>query len=176
MGLLVRTTQPPATLVGPAKDALARLSAGFPIFRMMTMTELRRYTNWEQRFFGVLMGGFAAAALLLACLGLYALIAYSIGRRSREIGVRLALGASPADVVRLLLAESSRVALAGAAVGVLLGIGLARALSGTVYGVRPDLWLIVSMLAPLIAALLVATWLPARRAARVQPTSALREE
>jgi ABC-type antimicrobial peptide transport system permease subunit len=172
---MVRSAAAPETLLTPAREAMRRLSAGLPIFQLMTMSELRRQTNWEQRFFGVVMGGFAAAALLLACLGLYALIAYSIGRRSREIGVRLALGARPADVVRMLLVESGQVALAGTVAGVLLGIGLARALGGILYGVRPDGWLIASMLAPLLAALFVATWVPARRAARVQPTSALRE-
>jgi predicted permease len=175
MALMVRSAAAPETLLTPAREAMRRLSAGLPIFQLMTMSELRRQTNWEQRFFGVVMGGFAAAALLLACLGLYALIAYSIGRRSREIGVRLALGARPADVVRMLLVESGQVALAGTVAGVLLGIGLARALGGILYGVRPDGWLIASMLAPLLAALFVATWVPARRAARVQPTSALRE-
>jgi hypothetical protein len=176
MALLVRGGVSPESLMGPAQDALRRLSAGFPIFRLMTMAELRRYTNWEQRFFGMLMGAFAGAALLLACLGLYALIAYSIGRRSREIGVRLALGARPRDVVTMLMAQSGRVAAAGAATGVLLGFALARALSGVLYGVRTDGWLVGSMLVPLLAALLVATWIPARRAARIDPTAALREE
>ena len=79
---------------------LARRS---PMFRLMPMRELRRHTTWEQEFFGDLMAVFAAGALLLACLGIYALISYSVGRRSREIGVRLALGARPADVIGMLL-------------------------------------------------------------------------
>jgi ABC-type antimicrobial peptide transport system permease subunit len=176
MALLVRTSSAPESLIAPAREALARLSAGFPVFRVLTMPELRRLANWEQRFFGMVMGLFAGAALLLACLGLYALIAYSTGRRAREIGVRLALGARPLDVVVMLLAESGRVAGAGAAAGVLLGIALAQALGSVLYGVRLDGWLVVSMLAPLLATLLVATWLPARRAAHVEPTAALRDE
>ena len=77
------------------------------------MTEVRQRTTWEQEFFGDLMAVFAAGALLLACLGIYALISYSVGRRSREIGVRLALGARPADVIRMLLQQTARVGGAG---------------------------------------------------------------
>ena len=176
LAVMLRSRAAPATLVAPVRNALARLSSTFPVSRLTTMDELRRRTSWEQRFFGLLMGTFAGAALLLACLGLYALIAYSVGRRSREIGVRLALGARPQDVMAMLLAESGRVAAAGTVAGVLLGAALARALSGILYGVRVDGWLIASMLAPLLLALFAATWLPARRAARVEPTAALREE
>jgi putative ABC transport system permease protein len=176
MALLVKSGSAPESLIAPARDALARLSAGLPVFRVMTMPELRRRTNWEQRFFGMVMGLFAGAALLLACLGLYALIAYSTGRRAREIGVRLALGARPRDVVAMLLAESARVAGVGAFAGVLLGVGIARALGGVLYGVGLDAWLVLSMLAPLLATLMMATWLPARRAAHVEPTAALRDE
>jgi putative ABC transport system permease protein len=122
------------------------------------------------------MGLFAAVALLLACLGTYALIAYSTSRRSREIGVRLALGARPLDVVLMLLKDSARVAVFGTVAGAMLGAGLARALGGVLYAVKFDGWLLVVMIAPLLATIVVATWLPARRAANVQPTVALREE
>jgi ABC-type antimicrobial peptide transport system permease subunit len=140
------------------------------------MTEVRGRTTWEQEFFGEMMAGFAAVALLLACLGIYALIAYSVGRRSREIGVRLALGARPADVIRMLLQQTAQVGSAGLIVGLLLAVAVARALAGSLYGVSVNPWLFVSMAAPLTAALLLATWLPARRAARIEPTIALRDE
>jgi ABC-type antimicrobial peptide transport system permease subunit len=119
---------------------------------------------------------FASAALLLACLGIYALISYSVGRRSREIGVRLALGASPADVVGMLLRETMKVGGAGLGAGLTLAVLIARALAGTLYGVRVDGWLFASMALPLAAAILLATLVPARRAARVEPTAALRDE
>ncbi|HYB94208.1 MAG TPA: ABC transporter permease, partial [Vicinamibacterales bacterium] len=176
MAMLVRVHGSPDALVEPVRDALARIGPTFPVFRLMPMSELRRYTTWEQEFLGDLMGGFAVAAVLLACLGIYALISYSVGRRAREIGVRLALGARPMDVVSMLLRETARVGGAGLLAGLSLAVVIARALAGGLYGVRVDAWLFVSMAAPLALALLVATWLPARRAARVEPTIALRDE
>jgi len=176
MALLVRASSSPEALVSPARDLLQSLSSTFPVYRLMPMSELRRFTTWEQEFFGSLMGAFAAAALLLACLGTYALISYSVGRRSREIGVRLALGARPADVVGMLLRESARVGGLGLAVGLTLAVMIARGLAGTLYGVNVDAWLFISTAVPLATALVAATWWPARRAARVEPTSALRDE
>lgn len=176
MALLVRASSSPQALVSPARDLLQSLSSTFPVYRLMPMSELRRFTTWEQEFFGNLMGAFAATALLLACLGIYALISYSVGRRSREIGVRLALGARPADVVGMLLRESARVGGLGLAVGLTLAMMIARALTGALYGVQVDGWLFVSTAIPLAFAILVATWWPARRAALVEPKSALRDD
>jgi putative ABC transport system permease protein len=176
MALLVRANGSPDALLAPAREALRRIGPTFPIYRLMPMRELRRHTTWEQEFFGGLMAWFAAGALLLACLGIYALISYSVGRRSREIGVRLALGARPRDVVRLLMRETARVGGAGLLAGLTLAAMIARVLSGSLYGVNIDAWLFVSMAVPLAAAILAATWVPARRAARVEPTIALREE
>jgi putative ABC transport system permease protein len=176
MALMVRASVPPAGLVEPARQALQRMAAAFPVYGLMPMTELRRVTTREQGFLADLMGIFAAMALALACLGVYALISYSVGRRSREIGVRLALGARPRDVVGMLLRQSARVGGAGLLVGLTLGVLIARALTRTLYGVQVDGWLFVSMAAPLAVAIFVATWWPARRAANVEPTIALRDE
>ena len=176
MSLLVRAQGSPDALMGPTRDALRRIGPTFPIYQLMPMRELRRYTTWEQEFFGRLMAGFAGAALLLACLGIYALISYSVGRRSREIGVRLALGARPADVIAMLLRESSKVGGFGLAAGLALAAAIAKALVGGLYGVAVDAWLFASMALPLAAAILLATWVPARRAAGVEPTIALRDE
>jgi len=176
MAMLVRAHGSPEALMTPAREALQRIGPTFPIYRLMPMRELRRYTTWEQEFFGNLMAVFATFALLLACLGIYALISYSVGRRSREIGVRLALGARPTDVIRMLLGETAKVGGIGLLVGLTLAALIARALVGTLYGVAVDAWLFASMAAPLALAILAATWLPARRAARVEPTVALRDE
>ena len=176
MAMLVRANGSPDALIGPARDALRRIGPTFPVFRLMPMRVLRKYTSWEDEFFGDLMAGFASSALLLACLGIYALISYSVGRRSREIGVRLALGARPADVVKMLLRETVRIGGTGLFAGLTLAVVIARALSGTLYGVRVDAWLFATMALPLAAAIFLATWLPARRAARIEPTIALRDE
>ena len=176
VGILVRSTGDPQTLVNPVRDALRRLNPGFPVFRLMPMTELRRFTTWEQRFIGNLMGLFAVMALALACLGIYGLISYSVGRRSREIGVRLALGARPRDVIAMLVRESAKVGGAGLAIGLIFGILIARGLTKAIYGVAVDPWLFITMAAPLAAAMALATWWPARRAARMDPTVALRDE
>lgn len=176
MAMLVRAQGTPDALIAPAREALQRIGPTFPIYRLMPMRELRRYTTWEQEFFGSLMAAFAAFAVLLACLGIYALISYSVGRRSREIGVRLALGARPADVIGMLLRETVKVGGTGLLVGMTLAVMIARVLVGSLYGVTVDAWLFASMAVPLALAILAATWLPARRAARVEPTIALREE
>lgn len=176
MAMLVRANGSPDALIAPVRDAMHRIGPTFPIFRLMPMRELRRYTTWQQEFFGDLMAVFASAALLLACLGIYALISYSVGRRSREIGVRLALGARPTDVVSMLLKETMIVGGVGLGAGLTLALVIARALSGSLYGVRVDSWLFTSMALPLTAAILLATLVPARRAARVEPTAALRDE
>lgn len=176
MAMIMRAQTAPEPLIPAVREALQRIGPTFATFRLMPMRELRRLTTWEQEFFGDLMAAFAAGALLLACLGIYALISYSVGRRSREIGVRLALGARPADVVRMLLGETARVGGLGLVVGLVLAVAIARLLAGTLYGVRVDAWLFASMAAPLTLAIVLATWLPARRAARVEPTAALRDE
>jgi predicted permease len=176
MSMLVRANGSPEALIAPVRDALRRIGPTFAVFGLTPMREMRQRTTWEQEFFGNLMAVFAGGALLLACLGIYALISYSVGRRSREIGVRLALGARPADVVAMLLREKVRVGGAGLLTGLLLAVMVAQALAGSLYGVRVDAWLFTSMALPLALAVFLATWLPARRAARVEPTVALRDE
>ncbi|MEZ5287098.1 MAG: ABC transporter permease [Vicinamibacterales bacterium] len=176
MALLMRTSADPALLVQPVRRAVAALSAGTPVYRVLPMRDLRRLTTWEQEFIGRLMATFATGALLLAGLGVYALVAYAVSRRTREIGIRLALGASPRDVVRMLVGQSGRVALAGTAAGLLLGVGIARVLSSRVFGAEADAALFAMAAGPLLAAVATAVWLPARRAGRTDPTTVLRDE
>ena len=106
MAILIRGSGNPGSLVAPARSALRRVHAGLPVYDIRTMAEVRRFTTWEQQFFGTMMGAFAGTALLLACLGIYALLAYAARRRTHEIGVRLALGAEPRDVVALLVRQA----------------------------------------------------------------------
>jgi hypothetical protein len=176
MAMVVRSQATAEPLIAPLRDALRRAAPAFPISSVRTMSDLRQATTWEQEFFGDLMAAFAAAALLLACLGIYALISYSVGRRSHEIGVRLALGARPTDVIRMLMRQTAGVGGAGLVAGLILAVAIARALAGSLYGVSVNGWLFATMALPLALALLVATWIPARRAARVEPTRALRAD
>jgi putative ABC transport system permease protein len=177
MAFLLHASVPPSALIQPVRDTLRQLHAGLPLYELMAMTERRRFTTWEQRFFGQMMGTFAAIALLLACVGIYALLSYAARRRTQEIGVRLALGASPRNVVMLFLRQGGMIAAAGLLAGVLLAAALAQALSGSLWGVRPfDLSSVAAIAGALVAIVLLASYWPARRAARVDPMSALRVE
>jgi putative ABC transport system permease protein len=177
MSFLVRANGSPESLIQPVRDTLRRLHAGLPLFEVMPMSERRRFTTWEERFFGQLMGSFAAVALLLAAVGTYALLSYTARRRRQEIGVRLALGASPRDVVGLFLRQGGVIAAAGLAGGVALAAGVARALSGALFGVEPfNLTSIAPLAAVLLGVVFLASYWPARRAARIDPMSALRIE
>jgi predicted permease len=176
MVMMVRTEGSPDALIPAARGALRAMAPDFPLSHLTSMVDVRRRTTQGEAFLGNLMAMFATAALLLAGLGIYALISYSIGRRWREIGVRLALGARPVDVMRMLLRDAVAVGAAGLLAGLTLAVLMARALAATLYGVSVDGWLFASMAAPLAAAILAATWVPARRAARVEPTVALRDE
>jgi predicted permease len=177
MALLVRGTAPAAALVQPVRRALAEMAPDVPVFDLHTMRARRLETTWDQRFFGQAMAGFAAVALFLACLGVYGVLSYAVSRRRREIGVRMALGATAADVLRLVLGQAAWMAAVGIGLGLLLAVGLARLLRGILYGVSAsDPWALLGMTGLLVTVVLVASGLPARAAARVDPLRALREE
>jgi ABC-type antimicrobial peptide transport system permease subunit len=145
--------------------------------RVRTMEQLLSGTVARPRFYLLLLGVFAGSAVLLAALGVYGVMAFAAGRRVREMGIRMALGAERGDVVRLLLADGGRLALAGIALGALGALGAARFVAGLLYGVRPqDPLTLASVSVLLLGVALLAAWLPARRAARVEPASALRAE
>jgi putative ABC transport system permease protein len=177
MALLVRAHGDPSALALPVRGALRRVHAGLPVYDLRTMKEVRRFTTFEQRFFGSMMGVFAATALLLACLGIYALLAYAARRRSHEIGVRIALGAEPRAVVGLFVRQACRIGVIGLATGFGLAIAVARALSSTLFAVDAfDPRFFIATAAALLAVVLVAGYLPARRAANIDPVRALRVE
>ena len=124
----------------------------------------------------IVIGIFAAAALALAMIGLYGVIAYSVAQRTREIGVRMALGARPRDVVRLVVGEGVRVTAAGVVVGLIVAFAVTRLMRSLLYDVTPadaGIYIVVALLTGGVAVL--ASYLPARRATRVNPTTALRE-
>jgi putative ABC transport system permease protein len=132
---------------------------------------------WQPRLWGLLFGAFSAIALLLAAVGIYGVMSFTVGQRTREIGLRMALGAGRNAVAKLILGQGLRLTLAGIAAGLLAAVALARLLTGLLYQVEPTdppTWLAISLL--LTAVALFATWIPAQRAMRTEPMVVLREE
>jgi putative ABC transport system permease protein len=174
---LVRTATPPRAQAEAVRRVFRELDPGLAVWDVRTMEEVRAFTTWEQRFFGRLMGAFAAQALLLACLGVYGVLAYAVSRRTHEIGVRLALGARPVDVVRLVLKRGMALGLLGTALGLQLSMAVGGALQGVLYGVAPfEPVPLLATAGVLVAVVLAASLLPARRAAAVDPIAALRAD
>jgi ABC-type antimicrobial peptide transport system permease subunit len=124
----------------------------------------------------VLLGLFAAVALALTTMGTYGVISFAVAQRTREIGIRVAIGASRSDVVRLIVGQGVRLVAVGAVVGVVAALAASRVLGSLLFDVRPsDPVTFAAIVALLVAAVIAASWIPARRAASVQPTEALRE-
>jgi predicted permease len=177
MTLLVRASGDAAALAPAARRAVAGLDAGLPVVEVETMTAIAHRSLWLPRLYGVLFGAFAGAAVLLAVVGVYGVIAYAVAQRGRELGVRVALGARPRDVARLLLADGARLAALGLGLGLPLALAATGALRSTLHGVSPrDPAVLLATTVLLMAAALLATWVPARRAARVDPITALRAD
>jgi putative ABC transport system permease protein len=177
MALLVRTHGDPAALAGPLRRAVRELDPTVPVYSLRTMDEVRRWSNWPSRLWGELFGTFGGVALLLAGVGVYGVMAYAVSQRVHEIGIRMALGARAADVVRMVMRQGAVVAAAGVGAGLLGALAIARLMSGVLFGVSAtDLVTFVAMPLALAAVALFACWMPARRAARVDPMVALRSE
>jgi putative ABC transport system permease protein len=175
--LTVRAAAEPTTLAAPIKAALRDVDPDVPLARVRTMDEIVERSLAEPRLFAWLVGAFAAAAVALAAIGLYGIVSYTVTQRSREMGIRLALGATGGGVVRLVLAQGVRLATFGAVLGVAGGLAATRVLVGLVKGVEPnDPATFAATVALLFAIALLAAYLPARRAARVDPIRALRVE
>jgi putative ABC transport system permease protein len=177
MALLVRASSDPAAHASAVRGAVREVEPDAALYDIRSMQTVREETTWGQRFFGKALGGFAGAALFLAGLGAWGLVAHSVARRHREIGIRLALGAEPRRVVGLFAGRALRAAAAGALIGLGLGLAAAAALRGTLFGVKAfDMggFALASLL--LVAVVALASVLPARRAARVDPASTLRSE
>jgi predicted permease len=177
MTFAAKTTADPAALIGSVRASLAALDPDVPIYAVRTQEAQNDMAMGEERLYARLVSSVALVALLLSCLGLYGTLAYSVARRTGEIGVRMALGADRARVVRMVLGESLLPVLAGTAVGlavVLIGSGVVRAM---LFGLEPtDPPTIASAALVVLVTALAAAWIPSRRAARVEPMTALRCE
>ena len=175
--VVVRAQGDVAGLPAALQRVVRELDPDQPAPEVVAMTDVVSVALGGPRFAARVFSAFALVALLLAALGLYGLVAYSVGRRTREIGVRVALGARPGHVARLVLGEALRPAVLGTALGFAGAIAATRLLSSLLFGVGPtDARTLVSACALLIAVTLLAAALPARRALRVQPAVALREQ
>jgi putative ABC transport system permease protein len=175
--LLVRAGGSPAALAAAVKDVVHALDPALPVFEMQTLDAGLAQRADKQRAISGLVAGFGLLALLLAAIGLYGVMAYTVARRRREIGVRLALGATPSQLTRLIALDGLRLAAAGVAVGSLLALPLARALGALVFGVGiGDAAGFAAACGLLVVVALVASALPARRAGGLDPIAALRAE
>ena len=178
MGFItVRTSGDPASLAGTIRSAVRDVDPAQPVHDLQTMDQRIRESMGPQRFSTTLLAVFAAIAILLAAVGLYGVISYSVAQRTHEIGIRMALGARPSGIARLVLADALKLAGWGTALGIAAGLALTRFLSSLLYGAKPDdpiTFVGVSLI--LIAVALLACYIPARRAAKVDPMVALRYE
>ncbi len=175
--LLVRTSGEPGALSAAVAREVQAVDPLLPVDAVRPMTSVVSDVVARPRLNAVLLGAFAAAALLLAALGIYGVIAYGVSQRTREIGVRVALGATPREVLRMVVGQGVRMAAVGLGVGLLVALAATRLMRGMLFGVEPgDPLTLAAVLAGLGAVALLASSLPARRAARVDPLQALRAE
>jgi putative ABC transport system permease protein len=175
--LHVRTAGDPFALAAAVRSAFREVSADLPFLDPRNMAEFTSIQYFLQETGAIILSAVGILALLLASLGIYATMAYAVSRRVREIGVRLALGAARADVVRLVLGRSMQLTGLGLLIGLAGAVGAGQALRSQLYGVGPRDPLTFAAVGLLLAAVaLASSWLPARRAARVDPMIALRSE
>lgn len=177
MAYVVRADRDPASLTADVRRAIASLDPRLPIYDVRPLDTYVEGARATRRFTMQLAAAFGAVALILACVGVYGVLAYSVARRRHEFGVRLALGAGPGRVVREVMREGLMLALAGSLAGVAAALATSRLLETQLYGVRPHDPISYGLTVVLLGvAAAVACWIPARRATTVSPTEALRAE
>jgi predicted permease len=177
MTLHLRTAVKPEQLLAAVQQAIRALDPKLPLFNVKTLEQYRRDALFEKRLQAALIGGFGLLALVLASLGLYGVLSYSVAQRAPEIGIRMALGATTSDVLRLVLGQGSKLIAVGVALGLAGALAATQLLKSVLYGVGPtDPLTFVGIPLLLSAVALIACWIPARRAAKVDPLVALRCE
>jgi putative ABC transport system permease protein len=175
MMFFIRTQGDPAAIAGAARQALKEVAPGFPVHAVATMESRVEGSVATARFSAMLLGLFASFALLLATIGAYGVVSFAVAQRRREIGVRVALGATGRDVVAMVVRQGMALAVIGGGIGLAAALVATRLLRTQLYGVEPaDPLTLVGIVALLLLAVFAASWIPARRAAGLPPVDALR--
>ena len=174
--LLVRTSAPPST-VGPLlRGAVRQVDPQLAVFGIKPLADVLGESVAQQRFVMLLLIAFAGVAVILAAIGIHGILSYTVAQRRHELGIRVALGATPDRVTSLVLGQGAKLTVAGLAIGVIAALALTRVLAAQLYGVSAtDVTAFAAVLPVLAAVALLATWLPARRAVRLDPLEAMRE-
>ena len=177
MTWVIRTAADPLAAAGDARAAIHAVDPNLGVSDVATMEQVLADSTSDRRLNMLLFALLGGLALALAAVGVYGVVAYSVTERTHEIGVRMAIGAQPADVLRMVLSEGGRLALAGVAAGSVLALAGARLIRGLLFDVSAtDPATLVGVAAGLMAVALLASYIPARRATRVDPMTALRGE
>jgi putative ABC transport system permease protein len=177
MTLVARTSSNPSSLVQSIRNELAQMDKDQPLYNVRTMEQVMSESIARQRFSMLLIAVFAAVGLMLACVGIYGVMSYTVAQRTHEIGVRMALGASAGDVLKMVVRQGMTLAFIGTGLGLVAAFLLTRLLSSLLFSVSvtdPVTFVLISLLLMIVA--LLACFIPARRATRVDPMVALRYE
>ena len=177
LALVIRSDADPAGLVNPMKEAVSSIDPALPVYGLKTMDELVALTLGVRRFAAVLLGIFASIALFMAAIGLYGVINYTVTQRTQEIGIRVALGADPTQVLGFIMKQGLRTSLVGVGLGLIAALAAARLISSQLFGVHSfDPPTFALMAAVLVVVATIAAYIPARRATKIDPLEACRYE
>jgi putative ABC transport system permease protein len=177
LSLAIRTAGDPLLAAPAVERTIHAIDKDLPVFSIRSMDQLLGSSMAQRRLTMTLLVGFAALALLLAAIGLYGVISYSVKQRTHELGIRIAVGAQAGDVLRLILTQGLRLNLIGVMIGLAAAFGMTRWMETLLFGVRPTdplTFTVITVALTLVA--LVSCWLPARRATKIDPIFALRSE
>jgi putative ABC transport system permease protein len=177
MTLVRRTSVDPLSVASAVRKQVSDLDKNLPVYGVQTMDDVLSAEIASQRFNALALAGFAGLAVLLAGVGIYGVMAYAVSQRTHEMGVRIALGAGPRNILRMVLNQGLLLALIGVALGLTASFALTRLMGRPLFGVKPgDPETFILVTAALLVVALAACWIPARRATRVDPMTALRYE